>query len=41
MIELFVFGVASCVLGFIGARVLDQGLEPARRPDAREGTPFI
>jgi hypothetical protein len=41
MIELIVFGLASCVLGFIGAKVLDHGLQPARRPDSREGTPFI
>jgi hypothetical protein len=41
MIELIVLGVASCVLGFSGAKVLDHGLDPARRRDSREDTPFI
>ena len=39
MVDLIVFGVASCILGLIGARLLDHGYEEARR-DPRDGTPF-
>ena len=39
MIDLIV-GVGSCILGFIGARLLDDGFEEDAPRDPREGTPF-